>query len=487
VWRHPTPKHQLRFGGDYRLDNSIAEINANARGSYTFTGLYSCGGVPVAGRASGADFADFLLGTPQQATLQEGGLSHLRQHAFDAYVEDNWQRSAKLTINMGLRYELWLPYTEINGQMSDLNLLNGSSLTGANFTGVVGVQPGQPGVPAGLLKVDPGDIGPRLGFAYRVEPNTILRGGYSITYNAASYASIARELVGQPPFGQTETVTGTAGEPLNLEDALASSTSATTTNNWGVNSDYKLGTIQTWNAAVTHFITPIWTVSASYIGTKGTNLDLLNAPNRGPDGLLIPDVQPFTWESSGGRSLLNAGVFQFRRRLANGISADSTYTVMRSMDDVPSLGAGGGVVAQNPQDLGAEWALSNFDKRNQLVSDLGFELPFGPNRRWLKNGGLLGDTIGEWTLTLTLTLQSGTPLTARVLGDASNVSQGVNGALRANYTGVPIVLSDPLVNEFFGLHGPLTWSLRRRRSKHDHRPWRSPAERRADTGLADWR
>ena len=78
---------------------------------------------------------------------------------------------------------------------------------------------------------------------------------------------------------------------------------------------------------------------------------------------------------SGGRSLLNAGVFQFRRRLANGISADSTYTVMRSMDDVPSLGAGGGVVAQNPQDLGAEWALSNFDKRNQLVSDLGFELP----------------------------------------------------------------------------------------------------------------
>jgi hypothetical protein len=449
VWRHPIPQHQLRFGGDYRLDNSMAQDNPNARGSYTFTGLYSSGGLPVATASTGADFADFLLGLPQQATYQNGGLSHLRQHAFDAYVEDNWQKNAKLTINMGLRYELWLPYTEVDGRMSNFDLVNGSSLTGANFTALAPVQPGQSGVPASLLNVDPKDLGPRLGFAYKVEKNTVLRGGYSITYNAASYASIARELVGQPPFGQTATITGTATEPLNLEDALATPTAGTTTNNWGVDGDYKLGTIQMWNGAVTHFITPNWTVTASYTGTKGTNLDLLNAPNRGPDGLLFPDIQPFTWESSGGRSILNAGTFQVRRRFAGGFSGDATYTLMKSMDDVSSLGAGGAVVAQNPQNLGAEWALSNFDKEQQLTADLGVELPFGPNRHWLKNGGMIADIAGEWTMTLNLTVQSGTPLTAHVLGDASDVAQGVNGALRANYTGVPIQLTNPLVTDFF--------------------------------------
>jgi trimeric autotransporter adhesin len=446
TWRHPTPKHQLRFGADYRLDNSIAQINSNARGSYTFTGLYSSGGARSTS-PSYSDFADFLLGAPQLATLQVGGLSHLRQHAFDAFVEDNWQKTAKLTFNLGLRYELWLPYAEINGQMSNLSLLNGSNLTGANFTAAVPVFPGQTGIPAGLLKADPNNIGPRLGFAYRVEKNTTLRGGYSITYNSSSYASIARQLVAQPPFAETETVTGTPTGPLAFADALLSSTSGTT-NNWGVSPDYALGTIQMWNASVTRNLTPNWAVTASYTGTKGTNLDLLNAPNRGPLGLLVPDVQPFTFESSGGNSIMNAGSFQVRRRLAGGVSGGATYTLEKSTDDVPSLGAGA-VVAQNAQNLGAEWAVSNFDRRNQLSADLGLELPFGPNRHWLKNGGLLAGILGEWTLTMTLTAQSGTPLTARVIGAATDVAQGTNGALRANYTGAPIQLSNPLVDEFF--------------------------------------
>jgi hypothetical protein len=446
TWRHPTPKHQLRFGADYRLDNSIAQIDSNARGSYTFTGLYSSGGAQAT-RSSYADFADFLLGAPQLATLQVGGRSHLRQHAFDAYVEDNWQKTAKLTFSLGLRYELWLPYTEINGQMSNLSLLNASSLTGANFSGAVPVFPGEAGIPAGLLKADPNNLGPRLGFAYRLQKDTTLRGGYSITYNSSSYASIARQLVAQPPFAETETVTGTPTEPLTLADALLSSTSGTT-NNWGVNPDYALGTIQMWNASVARNLTPNWAVTASYTRTKGTNLDLLNAPNRGPLGLVNPDVQPFTFESSGGNSIMNAGSFQVRRRLAGGVSGGVTYTLEKSTDDVPSLGAGA-VVAQNAQNLGAEWAVSNFDRRNQLSADLGLELPFGPNRRWLKNGGLLAGILGEWTLTMTLTAQSGTPLTAHVIGAATDVAQGTNGALRANYTGAPIQLGNPLVDEFF--------------------------------------
>jgi hypothetical protein len=445
VWIHPSPKHQLRVGGDYRLDRSAAEINANARGTFVFTGLYSSGGTP----AAGADFADFLLGLPQQATLQVGGSSHLRQHSFDGYIEDNWQKSAKLTLNLGLRYELALPYTEVNGHMANLDAAPNFAAVAAVLPGAVGPYTGA--FPAGLLNAETHNLGPRLGFAYRLKPNTILRGGYSITYNSGSYASIARELAGQPPFADAETVTGSDEAPLTLAEALVSTPTAATTNNWGVDKDYALGRIQTWNATLTRNLTQNWFVQGGYTGIKGTDLDILRAPGLGPGGALIPGTQAFIWESSGGHSIMNGGNVQIGKRLADGYSGNFSYTLARAMDNASSLGAGGPAVAQNDKDLAGEWGPSNFDRRHQISGTVYIELPWGPNRRWLKNGGLLAAFLGEWSAQFSLTLQSGTPLTARVLGAAADLLRGANGSLRANYTGVPIQLTDPTVDEYFNV------------------------------------
>jgi trimeric autotransporter adhesin len=447
AWIHPAAKHLLRMGGDYRLDRSDATINGNSRGSFTFTGVYASDGTPIPA-GSGADFADFLLGLPQQATLQVGGRSQLRQHAIDAYVEDNWQRGPKLTFNLGLRYELARPYVELNHRMANLDVTQG-------FTAVAPVLPGGVGpysgaFPTALLNTDANNLGPRLGFAYRARPTTILRGGYGITYNSGSYASIARQLAGQPPFADTETVTGTDSAPLTLAEALLSPAPATT-NNWGVDRDYALGMIQTWNATITNNVTTNWLLQAGYTGIKGTDLDILRAPVLGPGGALIPGTQAFIWESSGGHSIMNAATFQVRRRLAAGYSGGLSYTVARAMDNASSLGAGGPVVAQNDKDLGAEWARSSFDRRHQISGNVYAELPWGPNRHWLKDGGTLAALFGEWSAQLTLTLQSGTPLTARVLGAAGDLLRGVNGSLRGNYAGGPISLSDPTVDEFFNV------------------------------------
>ena len=79
------------------------------------------------------------------------------------------------------------------------------------------------------------------------------------------------------------------------------------------------------------------------------------------------------------------------------------------------------------------------------------ELPWGPNRHWLKDGGRLAAIVGEWSAQFMLTLQSGTPLTARVLGAANDLLRGVNGSRRANYDGAPIALPDPTVDEFFNV------------------------------------
>jgi hypothetical protein len=365
----------------------------------------------------------------------------------DAFIEDNWQKSSKLTFNIGARYELVLPYTDANGHLANLDVAPGfasavSVVAGASgpFTGVF---------PAGLVNVDVNNIGPRLGVAYRPLPGTVVRGGYSITYNPSSYASIARELASQPPFAAAETVVGTLGAPLTLANALLGSTS-TTTNSWAVARDYQLGMIQTWNATISHDLTQSWTTLAGYTRVSGSDLDLLSAPNRAADGtLLIPGVQPFIWESSAGRSTLNSANFQLIRRLAHGIAGSASYTLAKSMDNTPSLGSGATLVAQNPTDLAAEWARSNFDRRQVFTGNLSYELPFGSDRRWLSNGGVLARIVGGWTSAVSFTTQSGLPFTARVCGAVFDIAQGTNCSLRADVTGTPIGLADPSIRQFF--------------------------------------
>ena len=106
-------------------------------------------------------------------------------------------------------------------------------------------------------------------------------------------------------------------------------------------------------------------------------------------------------------------------------------------------------MAQNDQDLEAEYGLSSFDRRHQLTADLSVELPFGPNRHWLHNGGRWAALFGNWRGSANFSWQSGTPFTPRVTGSAADVSRGTNGTLRADYLGGPIQLAGPSIDEFF--------------------------------------
>lgn len=443
----PLGKHQMRFGADYRFDASSSESNNNARGSFTFTGLYTGNGA-LTSRNTGADIADFLLGMPQQATLQVGGTTRLRERTFSAYVEDNWQYNARTTFNLGLRWEVAMPYVEAGGQMANLDVTPAFTAASVVTPGMTGAQSGIT-FPSGLLNTDWNNVGPRVGMAYRIARNTIFNGSYSITYNAGSYASIARNLVGQPPFAVAETNPGSLTSPLSLETGLIGG-KASTTNNYGVDPHYGLGMIQTWNATVSRGFWKIWSATLGYTGTRGTSLDLLRAPNRNPDGTLrIAGVQAFTWESSGGHSILSLGNISVQRGMANGFRIGANYTLAKSKDNASSLGAGGAVVAQNDQDLEAEYALSNFDRRHQFSANLTWELPFGVGRRWLTNGGALAAIAGEWSMTANFSAHSGSPFTPRVVGATTSVANGTSGSLRANYSGAAIALDDQSLLSFF--------------------------------------
>ncbi len=285
--------------------------------------------------------------------------------------------------------------------------------------------------------------------AFRLARGTVLNTSYSITYNTSSYSSIAQKLVAQPPFAETATNLGALGDPITLESGLLDGT-ATTTNNFGIDPRYGLGMIQTWNATVSRTFWRIWSATAGYTGTRGTSLDLLRAPNRNADGTLrIDGVQPFIWESAGGHSLLSLGSFSVQRGLASGIRFGASYTLAKSMDNASSLGAGGAVVAQNDQDLEAEYALSNFDQRHQFSANVMWELPFGVGRKWLADGGLLAAAVGEWSMTMNVSANSGSPFTPRVVGATTSVANGTSGSLRADYLGGGIGLDNPTLLDYF--------------------------------------
>lgn len=138
-----------------------------------------------------------------------------------------------------------------------------------------------------------------------------------------------------------------------MEKALSGGSTDQTTNNYGVDKDYVLGRVQTWNVDVNRNLGVAWTVGDNYTHTRGSSLDIVRAPNRDADGLRIPGVQPFTWQSAEGSSILNSSSFRLQRRPVRGIGGQVSYTLAKSRDNAPSIGGGGGaaVVAQNDQDL----------------------------------------------------------------------------------------------------------------------------------------
>jgi hypothetical protein len=106
-------------------------------------------------------------------------------------------------------------------------------------------------------------------------------------------------------------------------------------------------------------------------------------------------------------------------------------------------------VAQNPNNLLAEYGLSSFDQRHKFTGDYLWELPFGHEKRWLANSSLARDIFGDWQWTGDWTIASGLPFTPRILGSLTDVNSGVNGTLRPDVTGQPIQLSNPGVSAWF--------------------------------------
>jgi trimeric autotransporter adhesin len=438
-------KHNWRFGGDYRRILQSFRSARNANGSFVFTGFatgdYS-GGTQAAPN-TGYDFADFLIGLPQQTSLQSGTDSYdFRANSYDLYVQDDWRVRSNVTLNIGLRYEYNGPYTEAHNRIANLDV-------SPNFTFASAVQPGQSGAafgsyPASLVQPDRNNFAPRLGLAWRPLKQTVVRLGYGINYNLAQYGTVIQNFAFQPPFAVTETnsVTNPTTSNLTLVNGFPGSSSGTVTNNYAIDPNYRLGYVQIWNFDVQRQLPHGFLLNVGYNGAKGTRLDVERA-------ILTSGAQPFIYESSAGNSVLHSASIRVRKRMSSGLGFSASYVFSKSIDDASSIGLGGVVVAQDTFDIAADRSLSSFDQRHKFTGSWMYDLPFGENHR-LASKGALSHILHGWQWSGSVTVASGFYFTPNVRGGSIDISRGVSGSQRANYVvGQSISLSNPTSLEWF--------------------------------------
>jgi hypothetical protein len=435
TWTHV--KHTMTFGAEIRRIQLNTNSNPNPRGGFVFTGL-----------ATGNDFADFLLGLPFNTTEQFGNPNlYLRSWGLAAFAQDDWRVSKTFTLQYGLRYESVTPPVELNDNLVNLDI--------ANLADVIVVAHGQPnlsapGLPRALVHGDYGNLEPRMGFAWQpkfLKPKTVVRGGYSIFYNEAIYNTLARELAYQSPVATAQTLTTTSTAPLTFQNGFPSSpvTSTFISNTEAVNPNYKNGYAQIWSLGTETTLSPSWILDLTYTGTKGTDLDILRAPNRAPLGTPSDEIQAnridpaatgFTFDQSGANSIYNALQVRVVHRFTHGVMLQGIYTYGKSLDDASSIGGGSSTVEQQDGNLHGEYGLSTFDVRHQFRAVSMWELPFGQRDRWA-NHGWKEHVFGDWRLQNIFTWQTGTPFTVLLGGVASDNGTGANFSLRPNLTGDP--------------------------------------------------
>ncbi|HEV8454909.1 MAG TPA: TonB-dependent receptor, partial [Gemmatimonadales bacterium] len=196
-------RHSIKLGVNYRYIQSTFDVSGAARGSFTFNGAFTQS--PQSRTTTGSPFADFLLGTAQSATVSNTFTGDLRNHYLGAYVQDAWRLGRKLTVNLGVRYEIFTQPYEVDDKQANFLVDQRKLMFPENA-----VPSGMPaslvttipsGVPSrSLIKTDFNNVAPRIGIAYQLGKSTALRAGIGIFYADHPSNGASTRLVGNPPF-----------------------------------------------------------------------------------------------------------------------------------------------------------------------------------------------------------------------------------------------------------------------------------------------
>jgi hypothetical protein len=435
--------HTFVFGVQASTRQSNTLTSQLARGSFSFSGqsteqTVDGARVNTKENPTGYDLADFLLGLPTQASvnkyLNNSNNLYYRQKTLSAYWNDDWRVTTSFTVNGGVRWEFNGPQTEKYDHMANLAFgPNGAIKTLS--PGEVNPFTGET-TPNGLIHPDYKMVAPRIGIAWKPWSRRaiVIRAGYGLGFNGGAVAQLGSRLAVQPPFIQTLSLNSTANPGLTLQNGLltpAVSSGVDVFNTYAVDPNYRPAMAQQWNTIVQYTFARSYVAQISYNGVKGSNLDMVLAPNRyRPLTTALPyptATNSINLDESIGHSIFHSGSLQLTRRFSRGLSGSVTYTLQKGISDSSILGGG---IVQDNLNLAAERAVTG-DPRHTI------------NARWnyqtLANNqksAFVWKVLRNWQIGGSYALTSGSPFTATVVADP--LGTGVSGSTRADATGIPV-------------------------------------------------
>ncbi len=447
--------HDIRFGADvvqHQLDHWQPEIGAGPRGSFTFNGNTTAlnGG---AGPNQYNAFAAFLLGMPNivEKSLQYEKMT-TREWQFGFYIRDRWQATRNLTMTLGVRYELYPTMRRADRGLERIDFDNPIVRNAA------GVATGETRVLIGGKGGNPNNLGidyskklfaPRVGFAYRLGNDTVIRGGYGLTYDPMPFGrplrgfyplTIAQQFIASgtgasevfTPWGFTPTGR-TPGLTVGIPNFTGPDLSSGVVNlpaTVQMRSPYagtlKRGYIQSWNLMVERKLIKDIKVEVGYVGTGTRNqfgdleANAAQAPNQARllQTLYGRTASTLLWNGFMSTSY-HALQVAVNRRLSNGLLIKGAYTFSKSINFFDDSGWAGLPLFNATSQIGRNRGLAGFDIPHNVQIGAGYELPFGKGKKFVSDG-VAAKVVGGWTLSSIASFVNGRPLTATAAGGSLN-------------------------------------------------------------------
>jgi Carboxypeptidase regulatory-like domain/TonB dependent receptor len=477
--------HVFKYGTEIRREEFTIYQPASPRGNLDFSAGFTDN--PAAPGSGGTGFASFLVGLTDGGSINNlHNIDYFRQtYAF--YGQDDWKITDKLTLNLGLRYELFLPVTERHNQLATFDLSHPLTPTlivprgdTLQLTPTIATQVAtSPTGSKSLIAADWNNFAPRIGFAFQIAPKSVLRAGYGIFYGGQENGPYSNPSPGfNPPFFVTQSFAGPCGaasanpalfnsDPnLNNDCAVPDvsnqpsqipgsaglfvgfpATALTDPNTpifFSVDQNLRTPYMQQWHLGVQQELPGKSSLELTYAGSKGTKLyTFFNGNQARPDPdptsptaprRPVPSIDAgIDWFRSTGKSSYHSLQAHYEKRFQRGLQFQASYTWAHSLDISSNANLG---PTQNNSDFrdfrfpGAEYGNSDFDVRHRFVFSSIYELPFGRGKKFLGNAsGITNKITGGWQMSNIVSITTGNWYT--VLdenGNFANADSNAGGA-----------------------------------------------------------
>ncbi len=460
--------HSFKMGGEFRQLHFPFFQVPYPHGEMNFarveTGIDGSNG--AVNSNTGDEFASFLLGAIDNGQISTTNFVSSTKQGYAAYFMDNWKVTPKLTLNLGVRYELFSPIGEQFGRQSSFDLQNltlyipagpnqnaplppnfnapvtvGGVTFPALFTTPINVSRGQ--VNSYIIPWDKLDIGPRLGFAYNIRSKTVIRGFYGIFYGGEENQGGNPNRGESAPFNESPQLNRPAGvssfqpDPLfangNPTGAISTGYPVNVFTGFPVSSlqfrsiaeDFDNPMVQEWNLAVQHELPGNMALEVGYEGNHQSHQLLQPDPNACPTVFTTnsaiscnslrpyPDLGSISGTASFGFGNYNAMTASLTKRYSAGLTLQASYTYGHALaDSGTTLSGSAGLYIPNGQNFNEGYTTASWDIRHNFVSSFDYEIPFGRGKQYgasLNRG--LQTVLGNWQVNGILSLRTGQPFT----------------------------------------------------------------------------